>query len=319
MSTSDQYQLIDFGNGRRLERFGAITLDRPCPAADKMVPADPAAWHKADARFESVNEQEGQWICCRKLPDRWNISHGPLCFELKRTPFGHVGLFPEQAENWDWIGARVQGSGFRVQDSNLQPTAYSLQPTEKVEGNPESTRLKEEDGKLKILNLFAYTGGSTLAAAAVGAEVVHVDAAQNIVAWARRNAELSGMADASIHWISEDAMKFVKRELRRGRRYDGVILDPPSYGHGRRGEVWRLSKHLPRLLSLCNELTAGQCRFVLLTCHTPGYDAERLADMLKENFAEIETGTITTKTLILRSAAGRELPSGTVVRWFAQS
>ncbi len=139
-----------------------------------------------------------------------------------------------------------------------------------------------EGGKLKILNLFAYTGGSTLAAAAAGAEVVHVDAAKNIVDWARRNAELSGLADAPIHWITEDAMKFVKREIKRGNKYDALILDPPSYGHGRRGEVWRLSKHLPRLLSMCAELTAGQCRFVLLTCHTPGYDSARLADMLRE-------------------------------------
>ena len=136
----------------------------------------------------------------------------------------------------------------------------------------------------KLLNLFAYTGGSTLAAAAAGAEVVHVDAAKNIVAWARRNAELSGLADAPIRWIAEDAMKFVKRELKRGNRYDAVILDPPSYGHGPRGEVWRLSKHLPRLLSLCGELTAGRLQFMLLTCHTPGYDAELLTEMLTEHF-----------------------------------
>ena len=142
----------------------------------------------------------------RELPERWTIAHGPLQFELKRTDFGHLGLFPEQAENWDWIAERVAAAG--------RP--------------------------LKVLNLFAYTGGSTLAAAAAGAEVVHVDAAKNIVAWARRNAELSGLADAPIRWIAEDAMKFVKRELKRGNRYDAVILDPPSYGHGPQGEVWRL-------------------------------------------------------------------------------
>ena len=123
-----------------------------------------------------------------------------------------------------------------------------------------------------MLNLFAYTGGSTLAAAAAGAEVVHVDAAKNIVAWARRNAALSGLADAPIHWIVDDAMKFVKRELRRGSLYDAVILDPPSYGHGARGEVWRLSSHLPRLLELCRGLTAGRLQFILLTCHTPDFE-----------------------------------------------
>ena len=324
---SDQYQLIDFGNGRRLERFGEIILDRPCPAAEQFTQADPAAWQTADARFESVNDQEGQWFCRGDLPDRWNIAHGLMRFELKRTPFGHIGLFPEQAENWDWIETRVQGSGFRVQEieaggqrsevsihpssfilhpspSGLQSPASGLQPTEKAEHE-----------RLKVLNLFAYTGGSTLAAAAAGAEVTHVDAAQNIVAWARRNADLSGLADAPIHWITEDAMKFVKRELKRDNRYDAVILDPPSYGHGRRGEVWRLSKHLPRLLEMCGQLTAGKCRFLLMTCHTPGYDSARLADILKETFPEVNNGIIEAKTLTIRSSAGRELPSGVVVRW----
>ncbi len=286
MFSADDYQLLDFGDGRRLERFGDITLDRPCPAAEDIRPDDPAEWQTADARFESISEQEGRWICRRELPDRWSISHSTLRFELKRTPFGHIGLFPEQAENWDWLNQRC-----RLSDS---------------QGSAE---------RFKILNLFAYTGGSTLAAAAAGAEVAHVDSAGNIVAWARRNAELSDLAHAPIHWITEDAMKFVKRELKRGNRYDAVILDPPSYGHGRRGEVWRLSKHLPRLLEMCSELTAGRCRFVILTCHTPGYDCDRLADMLKETFADAQSGTIDAKTLILRSTAGRELPGGAVVRW----
>jgi 23S rRNA (cytosine1962-C5)-methyltransferase len=308
MFTPDQYQLIDFGKGRRLERFGDITLDRQCPIAEQMIQATPTTWPKAAARFESVDEQEGRWIYRRELPDRWCIAHGTLRFELKRTPFGHIGLFPEQAENWDWIGVRIQDSGFRVQHatptSDLQPTAYSLQPIQKA-----------ESGKLKILNLFAYTGGSTLAAAAAGTEVMHVDAAQNIVDWARRNAELSGLDHAPIHWITEDAMKFVKREVTRGNHYDAVILDPPSYGHGRRGEVWRLSKDLPQLLSMCSELTAGHCQFILLTCHTPGYDSARLADMLSETFPDVKNGNIEAKTLTIRSAAGRELPSGVVVRW----
>ena len=177
---------------------------------------------------------------------------------------------------------------------------------------------KWEGGRPKILNLFAYTAGSTLAAAAAGAEVVHVDSAKNIVAWARRNAELSGLAGAPIHWIVEDAVKFVKRAIKRGARYDAVILDPPSYGHGRRGEVWRLSKHLPRLLGMCADLTADRCRFIVLTCHTPGYECERLADMLKETIPCTQNGTIEAKTLMIHSAAGRDLPSGAVVRWAAR-
>jgi 23S rRNA (cytosine1962-C5)-methyltransferase len=295
MFSHTDYQLIDFGDGRRLERFGEIILDRPCPVADGLPKSDLGLWQNADARFESIDEQEGQWNYRRELPERWSIAHSSLRFELKRTPFGHVGLFPEQAENWDWIERRGQSLGFGVQDSGV-----GIQ------------RIGEN---IKVLNLFAYTGGSTLAAAAAGMEVVHVDAAQNIVDWARRNAELSGLADAPIRWITEDAMKFVKREIKRNNCYDAVILDPPSYGHGRRGEVWRLSKDLPELLSMCNELTAGQCRFIILTCHTPGYDSARLVDMLKETFPDIDNGVIKAKTLMLRSADGRELPSGEVVRW----
>ena len=175
---------------------------------------------------------------------------------------------------------------------------------------------KRERKRLKVLNLFAYTGGSTLAAAAAGAEVVHVDAAENVVAWARRNAELSGLADAPIRWIAEDAVKFVKRELKRGNRYDAVILDPPSYGHGPRGEVWRLSKHLPRLLALCGELTAGRPKFMLLTCHTPGYEAETLSEMVKEAVS-FRFGWPDGSRPACRSDAadGRKLPSGVVVRW----
>ena len=190
-----------------------------------------------------------------------------------------MGLFPEQADNWAWIDERVRKAG--------RP--------------------------LKVLNLFAYTGGSTLAAAAAGAETVHVDAAKNIVAWARRNAELSDLPAAPIRWIVEDARKFVKRELRRGNRYDAVILDPPSYGHGPRGEVWRLPKHLPRLLSLCGQLTAGRPEFMLLTCHTPGYEPSTLARMLFEALAG--EGIVAAGPLLLRSADGRELPSGTVAQW----
>jgi 23S rRNA (cytosine1962-C5)-methyltransferase len=283
MFTNADYQLLDFGNARRLERFGVFILDRPCPAAESFSRANPSLWSQADAKFEGRDEQRGLWLDRRELPERWNVAHGPLCFELKRTEFGHLGLFPEQAENWDWI----------AEQSRSVDEMRSL--------------------GLKILNLFAYTGGSTLAAAAPGAEVVHVDAAKNVVAWARRNAELSGLAEAPIRWIAEDAMKFAKRELKRGNRYDAVILDPPSYGHGPRGEVWRLPKHLPRLLDLCAELTAGQPRFMLLTCHTPGYDADLLAKMMLDALGG--KGTVSGGPLAIRSQDGRSLPCGACARW----
>lgn len=281
MFTPDQYQLIDFGRGRRLESFGPWRFDRPCPAAKRTARADPDAWPQADARFDRTEGEEGQWSLRRELPEQWTIVHGPLTFELKRTPAGHLGVFPEQAANWDWITDQLRAAG----------------------------------PPLRILNLFAYTGGSTLTAAAAGAEVVHVDAAQNTTAWARRNAELSGMTEKPIRWIADDAVKFLERELRRGNRYDAVILDPPSYGHGPQGQLWRLSKHLPQLLEICGQLTAGRRRFMMLTCHTPGFDPARLSEMMTDALGETDDGTVTARQLTIRSATGRELPSGMIARW----
>jgi len=323
MFSPDQYELIDFGEGRRLERFGQLVIDRPCPAVNGMARAVPDAWATAAARFIRAQDGSSRWEADNDAPDRWTVqwedndnrgnnhwesdalaepapaderpaaSDSPadqmpsprsLVFELKRTPQGQVGLFPEQATNWQW----------------LRHASRAV-----------------DDRPPRLLNLFAYTGGSTLAAAVAGAEVIHVDAAKNVVAWARRNAELSGLAEAPIRWITEDAPKFVRRELRRGQTYDGMILDPPSYGHGRRGEVWRLSKHLPNLLRQCVELTSGPRRLLLLTCHTPGYEAPRLrtllADALRdadnargaENRPRIDGGELTIAT-----GAGRRMPSG---------
>jgi 23S rRNA (cytosine1962-C5)-methyltransferase len=281
----ERYQLLDFGEGRRLEQVGPLRLDRPCPAAERLPRAQPELWSTADARFERTAAAEGRWIAGRELPERWTIACGPLQLELKRTEFGHLGFFPEHAANWDWIAARVRTAG--------EP--------------------------IKVLNLFAYTGGSTLAAAAAGAEVVHVDSARNVVAWARRNAELSGLAEALIRWIGEDAGKFVRREQKRQSGYDAVILDPPSYGPGPRGEVWRLSKHLGPLLATCGRLTAGRRRFILLTCHTPDFDAPCLERLLAEALVGPEQGPdqgrIGSWPLVLRTPAGRELPSGVAVCW----
>lgn len=302
MFSCADYQLLDFGDGRRLERFGEIMLDRPCPAAERIQRARPDAWLHADARFDGRDEEKGHWTCRRELPARWTVAQESLRFELKRTDFGHVGLFPEQAENWDWLGrvVRAKGGGRRAEDAACASSSLISHPSSLP---------------LKVLNLFAYTGGSTLAAAAAGVEVVDVDAAKNIVAWARRNAALSGLEDATIRWIAEDALKFVKRELKRGNRYDALILDPPSYGHGPRGEVWRFSKHLPRLLALCSELTASRPAFMLLTCHTPGYDAKQLAAIVSEHFPEAAVGSMEARPLVIRAADGRELPSGVMVRW----
>jgi 23S rRNA (cytosine1962-C5)-methyltransferase len=291
MFSPDQYALLDFGGGRRLERFGQVLLDRPCPAAEGVAKGDPGLWEQADARFVRTEGKLGEWASERDLPERWTIRHGPVTLELKRTEFGHLGVFPEQAANWDWLARR------RVRETHQPSLSSDLPPP-------------------RVLNLFAYTGGSTLAAAGAGAEVVHVDAARNVVAWARRNAELSGLADAPIRWVAEDAMKFVKRELRRGNSYDAAILDPPSYGHGRRGEVWRLSKHLPQLLRMLAEVTVGRRGWLLLTCHTPKFSPERLERLVLENLGPRH---VSAEQMTLQTPSGRHLPSGVVVRWEADS
>jgi len=328
MFTPDQYELLDFGDGRRLERFGNVTLDRPCPAAEHVLPADPAAWDKADARFDRTDADEGVWTFRRELPERWTISHGPLMLDVRPTAFGQVGLFPEQAENWDWIAAQLHRRAGMAGMPPVTPLPLGEAPTSGYPGvrAPRASASLPEGDKdltpappdslsepLGVLNLFAYTGASTLAAAAGGAKVTHVDAARNMVAWARRNAASSDLAGAPIRWLVEDAAKFVRREIRRGNHYDAVILDPPSYGHGPHGEVWRLSQRLGRLLELCGRLTAPRRQFMLLTCHTPGFTPSRLRELMAETIGQ--SGRITAGPLVLRTADGRELPSGAVVRW----
>ena len=281
MFDADQYQLLDFGAGRKLERFGAFLLDRYAPPAEDARKSNAAAWQDADARYERTQQDQGRWKPANGLPPTWTINHGELVFELRPTPFGHVGLFPEQAANWDWIAKQVARAS----------------------------------RQLRILNLFAYTGGSTLAAAATGAEVVHVDAAKNTVAWARRNAELSGLTEKPIRWLAEDAKKFAERELRRGNRYDAVILDPPSYGHGPKGETWKITRDLHSLLITCAKLTEGRRAFMLLSCHSPGFEPPEVEAILADAvFGTCQAGA-TARPLTVPCADGRLLPSGIVASW----
>ncbi len=277
----DQYQLIDFGRGRKLERFGSLLIDRPCPAADGLSPLLPDRWTGAHARYQRSSNRDGQWLPPGALPDTWIVRHEGLVLELRPTPFGHLGIFPEQAENWDWLSEHLRTAGARP----------------------------------RVLNLFAYTGGSTLVAAAAGAEVVHVDAAKNIVDWARRNAELSALGDASIRWISEDAATFVRRERKRGASYNAVILDPPSYGHGPKGQVWKIEQHLESLLTACGELMQAGPRLVLLTCHTTSFTPVGLRQILRTTCLRDRNDRIETRPLTLCTKTGRHLPSGLVARW----
>jgi 23S rRNA (cytosine1962-C5)-methyltransferase len=278
MFTPDQYELLDFGNGRKLERFGRVLVDRPAPAAEGPAPQHQSLWRRAAARYERTTANRGKWHWHGVLPEPWTVAHGDMTFELKPTPFGHLGLFLEQAANWDWIARQVE---------------RAPQP-------------------IKLLNLFAYTGAATLTAAAAGAEVTHVDAARNTVAWARRNARRSGLAAAPIRWIVDDARAFVARELKRGRRYQAVVLDPPSYGHGPNGKTWQLEDHLADLLTSCIELISADARFLLLSCHSPRFDAPRLAAMVS---SIAPRGAVEAIDLEISTSSQRSLPSGAAARW----
>jgi 23S rRNA (cytosine1962-C5)-methyltransferase len=282
------YELIDFGDGRKLERFGTWVLDRPCPTAVGVTKAKPQAWRAANAKFEGDRAADGQWSpVAAKWENRETAIDVPLGSDrqfrmtLEPLPSGQVGLFPEQWDNWRWIAARVAAQG----------------------------------PPLNVLNLFAYTGGSSLAAAAAGANVVHVDAAKSVVTRARGNMAASGLDDRPVRWIVEDALKFCRREIKRGHRYDAIILDPPTYGHGPKGEEWNIKRDLLPLLELCGELTERRPKFLLLTCHSPGIGAAELSAYLSEGIFGSCGQPPRTMELSLQMTEGRRLPSGVAARW----
>jgi 23S rRNA (cytosine1962-C5)-methyltransferase len=294
MATSDStYELLDFGEGKKLERFGTVVLNRPCPAADDVARRRPELWDTITARFRGPRTGDGSWAPTPKswMPEGWCLEQagpdGGAAFRLKleALPSGQVGVFPEQQENWTWIARQVAKSQAAI-------------------GRP-----------LKVLNLFAYTGGSTLAGAAAGAEVVHIDAAQNIVDRARENATFSGLAEKPIRWIAEDATKFCRRELKRGNQYDAVILDPPSYGHGPKGEPWQIDTDLLPLLEMCGELTLANRVFVVVSCHSPGIGPAELSAYLAEGIFGHCGQPAETGELALETNDGRKLPAGVFARW----
>jgi 23S rRNA (cytosine1962-C5)-methyltransferase len=280
--TESDYALLDLGDGRRLERFGAYVVDRPFPAAAERV-RDPEAWRGATLRFSRGAERDGWTAVGGAVPETWPLHLAELTFELRPTPSGQVGVFPEQMRSWHWLRGVLAGSS-----------------------------------STSVLNLFAYTGGSTLAAAAAGARVTHVDASRSAVTWARRNASLSGLGDAPIRWIVDDAAAFTAREARRGRRYDGVVLDPPSYGHGPRGERWTLAERLPDLLDTCLGVLADD-GFVLLTAHAEGLTSDDLAEALGDALRRAGRGStapgIEHAPLALTARSGARAPGGVAVHW----
>ncbi len=319
-ASSAKYELLDFGDGRKLERFGSIVLDRPSPAAEGTRKARGELWTEAAARFDG-RTGDGVWIPEREkwMTDDWHVEFdvgAPIRMVLDALPSGQVGVFPEQRENWEWIARQV------AQKRIVNPLAATRREARRPQRSapdesrsaPPSLRVAAND-TLRVLNLFAYTGGSTLAAAAAGAEVVHVDAARSVVDRARQNAELSGLAERPIRWIVEDAMKFCRREVKRGNRYDAVVLDPPTYGHGPKGEPWKIGEHLLPLLQLCGELTAEHRALVLVTCHSPGIGPAELSAYLSEGVFGHCGQPPKAGELFLETADGRRLPSGVFARW----
>ena len=281
------YELLDSGAGRKLERFGEFTLVRPEPEA-KWAAALPAErWDMADGEFvKARGGRIGQWKFRRRLPARWPMQRENLKFWVQPTPSGHLGVFPDQACHWDWI--------------------------EQV--------TRRAAGPVKVLSLFGHTGLATLAAAAAGAEVTHVDASRPAIAWARENQNLSGLSERPVRWIVDDALAFLRREARRGKRYDAIMLDPPKFGRGPKGEVWKLENSLPELLAACTKVLTASPAFLLLNVYVTVLtrvriekDARELRSSLKAMIGE-SPATITSGELALEDAAGRRISASVFAR-----
>lgn len=242
----EDYELIDVSSGQRLERWGDQILVRPDPQIIWDTPKTDPRWTKFSAIYHRSNTGGGSWEYIKKLPESWQINYKNLKFNVKTMNFKHTGVFPEQAVNWDLF-------------KNI---------------------IKESKRKIKVLNLFAYTGGATLACASAGAEVCHVDASKGMVSWARENAIISGLSNAPIRWIVDDCEKFVLREIRRGHKYDAIIMDPPSYGRGPNGEIWKLEDKLSNFLVLCNEILSENPLFLAINSYSTGISPSVMSCML---------------------------------------
>jgi len=278
------YELLDSGDGRKLERFGPWVLARPCAQAAWRPRRDAASWDGAHATFDREDGQ--RWTTRADVPESWEIELEGLRLRLSRTDFGHVGVFPEQRESWRWIAERVRAA-----------------------------KERRRGGDVSLLNVFAYSGGATLAAARAGASVCHVDASRGMVSWASGNAKLSGLQDAPIRWIVDDARKFLQREERRGRRYDAVVLDPPTFGRGAKGEVYKIDEGLRDTLDACSRLLADDAAAFLLTSHTPGYTPVVLENLVGQTVAG-RAGRIEGGEMLLAGADDvLPLPSGAFARW----
>jgi 23S rRNA (cytosine1962-C5)-methyltransferase len=282
------YALLDSGKQLKLEQVGPYRLIRPAPQAVWRPRLPESEWKRVDGVYIRSADSSGAWEWRRKVEREFDLLYNNLLLRIKLTNFGHMGLFPEQAANWDWLRHTIRA---RMEQTN--------------------------DRNLHVLNLFGYTGGSSLAASQAGAHVVHVDAARGVVDWARKNAQLSALDERPIRWITDEALKFLKREERRGNLYQGVILDPPSFGRGPKGEVFKIEDDLMPLLDGCKAVMARDALFVLYSCHTPGFTPLVLENQL-ETMVDRNKGKIESGEMVIADSTGRALPSGTFARWATQ-
>ena len=276
------FEVLDTGNGEKLERWGSYILARPDPQV--IWPrADEKLWQRAHAHYTRSDRGGGAWEFRERLPERWTVSYGGLSFYVRPTGFKHTGLFPEQAANWDAMAALLRA----------RPGA-------------------------RVLNLFAYTGGASLACAAAGAHVTHVDAAKGMVQWAKENRALSQLPENRFRFIVEDALSFVRREIRRGSRYDGVVMDPPSYGRGPTGEVWKLENELYNLVDTCAQVLSDDPLFFFINSYTTGFQPAVLQNILGRTVVSRCGGAVDSQELCLPVLSGGVLPCGATGRWIAK-
>ncbi len=281
------YEVLDCSNGEKLERWGDYILVRPDPQVIWDTPKTLKGWKKMNGHYHRSSRGGGEWEFFN-LPEQWTINYKSLTFNLKPFSFKHTGLFPEQATNWDWFSDLI---------------------------SKEKTK-RDNDNPVKVLNLFAYTGGATLAAAAAGANVTHVDASKGMVNWAKENAVSSGLKDAPIRWLVDDCVKFVEREIRRGNKYDAIIMDPPSYGRGPKGEIWKIEDSIHSFVKLCTQILSDKPLFFLINSYTTGLAPSVLTYMIEIEVCKKFGGHVEAQEIGLPvSSNGLVLPCGASGRW----
>lgn len=274
------YQVLDTSRGEKLERWGNYILVRPDPQVIWDTKRENKFWKKKNGHYHRSSKGGGEWEFF-DLPEQWSIQYKDLTFQLKPFSFKHTGLFPEQAVNWDWFGNKI----------------------------------RQANRPVKVLNLFAYTGGATLAAAAAGASVTHVDASKGMVAWAKENARSSGLSEAPIRWLVDDCVKFVEREIRRGNKYDAIIMDPPSYGRGPKGEIWKIEESLYPFVQLCTQILVDKPLFFLINSYTTGLAPSVLTYILSTELKRFGGKVSADEIGLPVKETGLVLPCGASGRW----